>query len=232
MKAWEAPDRLGSTWFLWVSEGITGGQLHSRWAFESRPGLSSLPAGGGSWQGGGYQIGGRLKVPPGLEVGQGWGGENDVRAAACPTASFFPIQSLPCASPIPHSLVGWGWSGGRWAEAVCFSPKPGSCADESRLNREPQAVLSRPALTHLPPKSPHLRVPGLPLPGGSMPGAPRSQAPSWRVSARCPQEPHSAGLGLRCSQVLTQPEGSFFLWRRTPCYLCPWWAFLPQLCCP
>lgn len=40
-------------------------------------------------------------------------------------------------------------------KVVCVSPKPGSCADESRLNGEPQAVLSRPALSHLLPKSPH-----------------------------------------------------------------------------
>lgn len=143
---------------------------------KSRPGLFSLLGGGGSWAGWWLPDWGQTSVPPGLEVGQGWGGENDVRGAAGQAASFSPILSLPCASPIPPRLVGWGreWREVGRGRVVCVSPKPGSCADESRLNREPQAVLSRPTLTHLSPRSPHLRVRDLPHPGGSMPGAPSS----------------------------------------------------------
>lgn len=70
---------------------------------------------------------------------------------------------------------------------VCVSPKPGSCADESRLNGEPQAVLSCPTLTHLSPKSlmPSLKGQG--------------PAPFWQgvggVNPRCPRQPNNTGPG-------------------------------------
>lgn len=70
------------------------------------------------------------------------------------SSSLFPI--LFPALCLPHSSqagrLGAGVGRGR---VVCVSPKPGSCADESRLNGELQAVLSRPTLTHLSPKSPY-----------------------------------------------------------------------------
>lgn len=61
--------------------------------------------------------------------------------------------------PPPHSFLAGRWvvivEGVGRGRVVCVSPKPGSCADESRLNGEPQAVLSCPTLTHLSPKSLH-----------------------------------------------------------------------------
>ena len=70
-----------------------------------------------------------------------------------------PPPPPSCSWPLPHSSqasrLGAGVEGVGRGRVVCVSPKPGSCADESRLNGEPQAVLSHPTLTHLSPKSPH-----------------------------------------------------------------------------
>lgn len=72
---------------------------------------------------------------------------------------LLPILFLPGAPPSSQATcrlcvcVG----GGR---VVCVSLQPGSCGDESRLNVEPPAVLSRPALTHLSPKVPRALTEG------------------------------------------------------------------------
>lgn len=137
------------------------------------------------------------------------GRRDEVRGASGPASSspiLFP--ALPHSSQAP--MLGAGVEGVGRGRVVCASPKPGSCADESRLNGEPQAVLSRPTLTHLsppPPKSscPHLKVRDLLHPGGW--GDPFGH---WSSILK-------AGRGLKFYQVcpgLGPAKRVWFLWRR------------------
>lgn len=157
---------------------------------------------------GGGQI---AAVPPGLEVGQGWGGRSDVRGASGQHPPFpHPVSSQGLPHP-PWLPVDWGGGGGR---VVCVSLKPGSCADESRLNVEPPAVLSRPTLTHLSPKVLHPLTEGsgaCPMPGGNL-DAPKS----IMVLAQCLESKQGTGVGAFSwsFQVSTQPKGSAWFLQR------------------
>lgn len=96
-------------------------------------------------------------MPEELELGQGWEEEMMSEEPQRPPPHILLLpRPVPGPSPVPPRPVGWGGvEGVGRGRVVCVSPKPGSCADESRLNGEPQAVLSHPTLTHLSPRSPN-----------------------------------------------------------------------------
>lgn len=109
--------------------------------------------------------------------------------------------------------------------------------DESRLNVEPPAVLSRPTLTHLSPKVPSLKGQVLALCRVAILGAPES----IMVLAQYLESKQGTGVGAFSwsSQVSTQPKGSAWFLQRggaarplSQGHLCPSFPVLTRPGCP